>query len=203
MVPERDIEVLLARIDRLERRLARVTRTLTVAVTLLLFAAVAVGLSSRPVFAQARAATPGDLVATSLKLVDATGRPRVVLYVDGKAAGLALRDPAGQTRVLLDTDGESSKLAIVGTKQGFPRINLTQQGDFQTLMLEDQKSGVALVHAASPYLLVSGKGSSAELKIDEVFASRQPTPMIVPKLVLKQGDRTVVELPAPPAGPGR
>jgi hypothetical protein len=199
MVPERDPEVLLARVDRLERRLARITRILAVAVTLVVLAAIAVLAGSRsPVLAQARGAAPGELVATSLKLVDATGRPRAVLYVDGKTAGLALSDPTGQTRVLLDTDGESSKLAIVGTRQGFPRINLTQQGDFQTLMLEDQKSGVALVHSASPSLLVSGGGSSAELKIDEVFASRQPTPTIVPKLVLKQGDKTVVELPAAP-----
>lgn len=198
---DHDPEVLLTRIDRLERRLARIVWVGSAAAALLALFVAAMLASDRGVaLAQGRAAAPTEIVATSVKLVDATGRPRAALYVDGQVAGLALSDPAGRTRVLLNTDGESSKLAIVGPKEGFPRINLVQQGDFQTLTLEDNASGVALIHSAAPSLLVSGGGSSAELRIDEVFANRRPTPTLVPRLLLKQADRVLAELPAPPPG---
>ena len=93
---ERNPEVLLARIDRLERRLAGVTRTLSVAGALLILVVTAMLVSHRVAASPAGGgAAPGEIVATSVKLVDATGRPRAALYVDGQVAGLALSDPAG------------------------------------------------------------------------------------------------------------
>ncbi len=200
---ERNPEVLLARIDRLERRLAGVTRTLSVAGALLILVVTAMLVSHRVAASPAGGgAAPGEIVATSVKLVDATGRPRAALYVDGQVAGLALSDPAGRTRLLLNTDGESTRLSIVGTKQGFPRINLVQQGDVQLLNLEDNASFIGLTHSgATPSIVVSSQDTSAELGITESFAARQPKPTVGPSLALKQGGRTIASLPAAPAPP--
>src|SRR5690349_14426106 len=123
MVPDRDPDVLLARIDGLERRLADVTRILSICGVVAVLAGAAALASQRAgvvVSAQGRGPAPA-MVASRITLVDAGGKPRAALYVDGQTAGLALSDPGGQTRVLLNTDGESSKLAIVGAAKGFPR----------------------------------------------------------------------------------
>ena len=197
MIPDRDPDVLLSRIDRLELRLAGITRTLGVAAVLVVLAVIAVLGSHRGVVSAQGRGTPGELVATSLKLVDSAGRPRAALYVDGKTAGLALSDPAGQTRVLLNTDGESSKLALLGADKGFPRIVLSQQGDTQMLNLENAStSSISLLHSAeTPTLTLVGKDASAELGIAEAFA-RGATPALAAKLTLTQGGKTVAALPA-------
>ena len=201
MTPDRDPELLLARIDQLERRLAGIIRLLSVSAALIVLAAV-VALASRRgvVSAQGRGAAPSEIVATSLKLVDANGRPRGAFYVDGQTAGLALSDPGGQTRVLLNTDGESSKLAIVGADKGFPRIVLTQQGTIQMLNLENAgTSTISLLHTdETPTLTLASKGNSAEIGIAEVLA-RGAKPALTPRLTLEQGDRTLATLPASPA----
>jgi hypothetical protein len=200
MSPEHDPGVLLARIDRLERRVAVVTRTLSVTAALLVLVVVAVLASNRGVAsAQGRGAAPAEIIASRFKLVDAAGRPRAVLSVDGDVAGLAISDPAGQTRVVLNTDGASSKLALIGASQGFPRINLTQQGDFQTLVLEDAKtSHIALIHSgATPSIRMSSGENAAEVAIAEVFSSRSK-PTLAPRLTLTQGSRTLAPLPATP-----
>jgi hypothetical protein len=200
MSPEHDPGVLLARIDRLERRVAVVTRTLSVTAALLVLVVVAVLASNRGVAsAQGRGAAPAEIIASRFKLVDAAGRPRAVLSVDGDVAGLAISDPAGQTRVVLNTDGASSKLALIGASQGFPRINLTQQGDFQTLVLEDAKtSHIALIHSgATPSIRMSSGENAAEVAIAEVFSSRSK-PTLAPRLTLTQGSRTLAALPATP-----
>jgi hypothetical protein len=200
MMPERDPDVLLARLARLERRLAGITRILAVAAGILILLVVGALASNRGVVvAQGRAAA--EIVASSIKLVDATGRPRAALYVDGQSAGLAISDPAGQTRVLLSTDGASTKLAFIGASKGFPRVLLAQEDDVQMLTLEDAKaSHIALMHAgATPSLVVSSGESSAEVAIAESFTGGRATPALIPTLTLKQGSRTLATLPATPA----
>ena len=201
MLPDRDPEVLLARIDRLERRLAGITRLLSAGAALVGLGIVALLASQRSVVsAETRGAAPSELVATSLKLVDASGRPRAALYVDGQTAGLAISDPAGRTRVLLNTDGESTKLAITGATKGFPRIVLAQQGTLQMLNLENASTSmISLMHTdETPTLTLASQGNSAEIGIAEVF-TRGTKPALTPRLKLEQGDRTLATLPAIPA----
>jgi hypothetical protein len=198
MSHERDDEALLARIDRLERGLTRLRRMLTMTAAGLLFALLAVAASNWIVASAQGRAVPGEIVATSMKLVDATGRPRAALYVDGQTAGLAISDPSGQTRMLLNSDGEVTKFAIVGAKQGFPRIVIAQSGGLQMVNLEDQTSAIGLTHSGAPAILVASGGSSARLEIAESFPDRLPKPTLTPTLTLTQGSRTLVTLPAPP-----
>lgn len=199
-ISDRDPDLLLARIALLERRLAAVIRRLVVgAAVVAIGAMVAVATARSVVSAQGRD-TPSEIVATSVKLVDASGKPRAVLYVDGQTAGLALSDPAGQTRVLLNTDGESSKLAIVGAAKGFPRLVLAQQGDVQMLNLEDANtSHVGLLHAPGTASVTVASGPhSAEMAVAEVVG-RGVKPALAPTVVLKQGDRTVAALSSTPS----
>jgi hypothetical protein len=201
MSPDRDPVMLLARIDRLERRAAVMARALTAIVVLLGLVVVALLASDREVAsAQGRAAVAEEVVARRFKVVDASGKPRALLYVDEQqAVGLALSDPAGQTRVLVNANGASSRLAIIGAQQGFPRIVLAQDGDVQMLNLEDAKTSfIGLLHSgATPSIRVVSGDQSAELGVSEVFTRGKP--ILTPRLALTQGDRTIATLPAPPA----
>jgi hypothetical protein len=198
-----DRDILLDRIERLERRHARVMRTLSLgaatlgAIGIAWLAGVDVGV---PASAQSRAGAPSEIVASSIKLVDANGKPRAALYVQGQSAGFAVSDPAGQTRVLLSVDEESAKLAIVGAREGFPRIVLAQSGDVQMLNLEDQTSAIGLTHSGgAPSILVSSGRTSATLGITESFARGQQTRTLAPSLELQQDGRTIATIPAAPS----
>jgi hypothetical protein len=196
MTIERDPEALLTRIDRLERRIAVVTRILAATASLLVLGVAAWLASGGGVAsAQGRAAVPAEISAGRFRLVDATGKSRALLYVDdNQAAGLALSDPQGRTRVLLNTDGESSKLAILGTKQDFPRIMLAQQGAMQLFTIEDQTSGIGFTHSRTPSMFIGSEGTTIDLRIEEQAKTRG----LVPTLVLRQGDKTLASLPAAP-----
>jgi hypothetical protein len=201
MRTESDPGAVQARIDGLERRIATLTRALAAAATLLVLAIAATLAGGRAsAAAQGRGAAAAEVVASRFTLVDATGRPRAVLSVDGPTAGLAISDPAGRTRVLLNTDGTSTKLAITGAREGFPRIVVAQNDDLQMLTLEDANtSHIGLVHSgATPSITVASGDHSAELGIAEVFAPRAK-PSLTPRLALKQGERVVGELPAAPS----
>jgi hypothetical protein len=201
---ELDPELLVARIEMLERRLTWLWRA---AVTTVVALALGVAglLAGRPVVAaQSRGGVPAEIVASSFKLVDAAGRPRGILHVDAnKVAGLALYDPSGHPRVLLNTDGESTKLAMVGTAEGFPRMTIGQQGDFQMINMEDAKTSfVSILHppAGLPTFKFGSGEMTGEFGVGEVFA-RGAKPTRAPTMVLKDGDRTLAELPARPARP--
>jgi len=198
MTGERDI--LLERIERLEQRHARVMRTLSVGGATLGAIAVAwlAGAGDR-VLAQGRTGAPAEIVASSIKLVDASGRPRAAFYVQGQSAGFAVSDPAGETRLLLNVDEDTAKLAIVAPKTGLPRIVIAQSGGVQMVNLEDQTSAIGLAHSGGvPSILVSSGKASARLRIDETHARGQTTTTLTPILELERDGRTIASLPAAP-----
>jgi hypothetical protein len=95
---------------------------------------------------------------------------------------------------MLNTDGESSKLAILGTNQDFPRIMLAQQGDMQLFSIEDQKSGIGFTHSRTPSMFLGSEGSAIDIRITDELVRSKPT--MVPRITLRQGDRTLATLPA-------
>ena len=198
---DRDPDALLARIDRLERRAALVTRLLAATVALVVVGLAALLAGDRWVAsAQGRAAVPEEVVARRFKVVDAAGKPRVMLYVDeNQAAGVALSDPAGQTRVLLNTDGQSSKLAIVGPGESSAKIVLAQDGDMQLFTMDDQRSGFALTQASTAKMFLVSQRNSIDLEIAHEVVQGKAT--MVPRITLEQGDRTLATLPAAAAPP--